>query len=267
VFNQIWDDSGFTGLEIMPLKVVLFDFNGVILDDESIHEQLIQDVMLSENTRITTEEFQRFGLGRSDRACLQDFFNARGRTLSADYLTKLLAQKAIAYQQKLQALEQLPFFAGVEALIQLFQDNQIKLGIVSGALHAEIEWVLEQAQLRNAFEIIVAAEDITTSKPSPEGYQKAIAQFNARHPDLNLKPQNCLAFEDSFPGLEAAHAAQIPVVGVAHTYPFHMMQRRSNWAVDHFGQLEVPRLIQVFNGNERANSMHSEEPVPAPQHG
>jgi beta-phosphoglucomutase len=267
VFNQIWDDFGFTGLEIMPLKVVLFDFNGVILDDESIHEQLIQDVMLSENTRITTEEFQRFGLGRSDRACLQDFFNARGRTLSADYLTKLLAKKAIAYQQRLQALDQLPLYEGIETLIQVFQDHQIKLGIVSGALRAEIEWVLKQAHLQDAFEIIVAAEDITTSKPSPEGYQQAIAQFNAHNPDLDLKPQHCLALEDSFPGLEAARAAHISVVGVAHTYPFHMMQRRSNWAVDHFDQLEVPRLIQVFNGNERANSMHSEAPDLAPQHG
>lgn len=252
----------------MPLKVVLFDFNGVILDDESIHEQLIQDVMLSENIRITAEEFQQFGLDRSDRACLQDLLNARGRVVSSEYLTKLLAQKAIAYQQKLQTLEQLPLFTGVETLIQVFQESQIKLGIVSGALRTEIEWVLRQANLRDAFDLIVAAEDIVTSKPSPEGYQQAIAQFNARYPDLNLKPQDCLAIEDSFPGLEAAQAAHIPVVGVAHTYPFHMMQRRSNWAVDRFEQLEVPRLIQVFKGEEQtANSMRSEVPVPAPQHG
>jgi beta-phosphoglucomutase len=251
----------------MSLKVVLFDFNGVILDDESIHEQLIQDVMLSENVRITPEEFQKFCLGRSDRACFQDLFGARGRVLTQDALSKLLLQKTTVYQQHLQALETLPLFEGIQPLVQAFQDNQIKLGIVSGALRAEIEWVLEQAQLRDAFELIVAAEDITSSKPSPEGYNKAIALFNQRYPDLNLLSKDCLALEDSFPGLAAAHAAQIPVVGVAHMYPFHMMQRRSNWAVDYLAQLEVPRLIQVFEKGKDSNSTYSEAPVPAPPHG
>jgi beta-phosphoglucomutase len=251
----------------MPLKVVLFDFNGVILDDEPIHEQLIKDVMLSENVRITTEELQKFCLGRSDRAAIQDLLNARGRVLSPDYMAKLLLQKATAYQRQLQALESLPLFDGVETLIQTFLDHQIKLGIVSGARRTEIEWVLEQTRLRSAFELIVAAEDISASKPSPEGYQQAIAQFSQLYPDLNLQPQDCLAIEDSFPGLEAARAAQIPVVGVAHTYPFHMMQRRSNWAVDYLNQLEVPRLIQVFEEGKEPSSMRSEAPVPAPQHG
>jgi HAD superfamily hydrolase (TIGR01509 family) len=251
----------------MPLKVVLFDFNGVILDDESIHEQLIQDVMLSENVRITAEDFQQFGLGRSDRACLQDLFNARGRVVSPEYITKLLKQKTTAYQQKLQSLETLPLYAGVEALVQSFQDSQIKLGIVSGAQRAEIEWVLAQAKLQNAFDLVVSAEDISTSKPSPEGYKTAIAQFNTRYPDLALRPQDCLAIEDSFPGLESARAAHIPVVGVAHAYPFHMMQRRANWAVDYLSELEIPRLIQLFEDGKEPSSTRSEEPVPAPQHG
>jgi beta-phosphoglucomutase len=251
----------------MPLKVVLFDFNGVILDDESIHEQLIQDVMLSENVRITPEEFQKFGLGRSDRACFLDLFASRGRVLTSDAVAKLLTQKTRAYQQRIRALEVLPLFEGVQSLIQSFQDSHIKLGIVSGAQRTEIEWVVEKANLSTAFDLIVSAEDISASKPSPEGYQTAIAQFNDRYPDLKLCPQDCLALEDSFPGLEAARAAHIPVVGVAHMYPFHMMQRRSNWAIDRLDQLEVPRLIQVFADGKESNSTYSEVPVPAPQHG
>jgi beta-phosphoglucomutase len=251
----------------MPLKVVLFDFNGVILDDESIHEQLIQDVMLSENVRITPEEFQKFGLGRSDRACFLDLFASRGRVLTTDAVAKLLAQKTSAYQQRIQALEMLPLFEGVQSLVQAFQDNHIKLGIVSGAQRPEIELVLDRANISAAFELIVSAEDISASKPSPEGYQTAIAQFNDRYPDLNLCPQDCLALEDSFPGLEAARAARVPVVGVAHMYPFHMMQRRSNWAIDRLDQLEVPRLIQVFADGKESNSTYSGVPVPAPQRG
>lgn len=154
----------------MPLKAVLFDFNGVILDDEPIHEQLIQETILTENLRFADDDFQRFCLGRSDRACLQDLFNSRGRVLSENTLNKLLAYKSAAYLDRIQSIDPLPLFDGLESLIQAFQAHQLKLGIVSGARRAEIERVLEKANLRSAFETIVAAEDISTSKPSPQGY-------------------------------------------------------------------------------------------------
>jgi beta-phosphoglucomutase len=230
----------------MALKVVLFDFNGVIVDDEPIHAQLIQDVIASENMRCSPEDVQRF-VGRSDRACLLDFFGLQGRVLTPEALNKLLAQKTIVYQQRIQALEVLPLFPGVKKLIAAFQSFELKLGIVSGAQRAEIELVLALAQLQD-FEVIVGAEDISTSKPLPEGYQQAVKQFNALYPALNLQPSDCVAIEDSFPGLEAAISAKIPVVGVAHTYPFHMLQRRANWAIDGLKDLEVARLVQVYSG-------------------
>ena len=44
----------------MALRVVLFDFNGVIIDDEPIHAELIKEVIASENMRCSDEEAQRF---------------------------------------------------------------------------------------------------------------------------------------------------------------------------------------------------------------
>ncbi len=254
----------------MALKVVLFDFNGVIMDDEPIHAQLIQDVIASENMRCSAEDVQRF-VGRSDRACLQDFFGLKGRVLSPDALSKLLAQKTVVYQQRIQELDVLPLFPGVKELISAFQSFDLKLGIVSGAQRGEIELVLAQAQLQDTFEIIIASEDIVTSKPSPEGYRLAVKQFSDLYPELNLQPSDCLAIEDSFPGLEAAINAQIPVVGVAHTYPFHMLQRRANWAIDGLKDLEVARLVQLYSGEAERNweqsiSTRSEASDPALQH-
>lgn len=56
----------------MVLKVVLFDFNGVIINDEPIHRQLIDEILLAENLRPATyQEHQEFCLGRSDRVCLR----------------------------------------------------------------------------------------------------------------------------------------------------------------------------------------------------
>jgi beta-phosphoglucomutase len=259
-----------SGFGIMALKVILFDFNGVIMDDEPIHAQLIQDVIASENMRCSAEDAQRF-IGRSDRACLQDFFGLQGRVLTPESLKKLLSQKTLAYRQRIQELGELPLFAGIRELIATFKSFDLKLGIVSGAQRGEIELVLAQAQLQDAFEVIVGSEDISTSKPSPEGYRQAVKQFSDLYPELNLQPSDCLAIEDSFPGLEAAISAQIPVVGVAHTYPFHMLQRRANWAIDGLKDLEVARLVQLYSGEaernwEQSTSKRFEASDPALQH-
>lgn len=231
----------------MPLKAVLFDFNGVILDDEPLHQRLIEQLLISENLRPQPEEFQKFCLGRSDRACLQDLLSQRGRTVTTAYLDKLIAQKSQAYRQQLADLSELPLFPGLTPLLQQLQSAQIKRAIVTGALQAEVEAVLTHAQLVSDFEVIVAAEDISRSKPDPEGYQLAVQRLNLQYPDLNLTPADCLAIEDSFVGITAAKQAGISVVGVAHTYPFHMLQRRANWAIDRLQDLEIERIQELLN--------------------
>jgi beta-phosphoglucomutase len=231
----------------MSLKAVLFDFNGVIIRDEPLHEKLIEQLLLEENLRPKPGEFRQFCLGRSDRACLQDLFNSRGRVLSEANLDDLIARKARAYQEELEQVSPLPIYPGVQDLIFTVRASQLKLAIVSGALRSEITFVLEQAQLSEAFSVIVSGDDAITSKPEPDGYLLAVEQLNQQHPNLNLTPADCLVIEDTFAGIAAAKRAGIPVVGVANSYPFHMLQRRANWTVDYLTDLELDRVRQVYD--------------------
>ncbi|MGB3638193.1 MAG: HAD family phosphatase, partial [Rivularia sp. (in: cyanobacteria)] len=48
-------------------------------------------------------------------------------------------------------------------------------------------------------------------------------------------------------GLQAAKAAGMKVVGVANTYPFHMLQRQSNWTVDYLNELEFERIKELYS--------------------
>lgn len=230
----------------MSLKAVLFDFNGVILDDESLHQKLIAEILLQENLQMQPGEFEQFCLGRSDQTALQELFTYRGRAPSPAQLEKWITQKATAYQTQLASLSELPIFPGVADLLQALSLAEIKLAIVTGALRQEVEEVLLQAKFPVEFDVIVAAEDITKSKPDPEGYLLAVQRLGEQFPDLNLTAANCLVIEDSFPGIAAAKQAKIPVVGVAHTYPFHMMQRRANWSVDYLRDLELERIQALF---------------------
>jgi beta-phosphoglucomutase len=229
----------------MTLKAVLFDFNGVIINDESIHEQIIDRLMLEENLRLKAGEFREVCLGKSDRACIVELFNRRGRFLTESYLDRLLFRKAQAYKTQLDSLETLPIYPGVTDFIAKVRSVGLKMAVVSGAVRSEIELVLNRASLADNFELIVAGDDLTASKPEPDGYLLAVERLNQRYPGWNLQPGECLAIEDTFAGITAAKRAGIQVVGVSHTYPFHMLHRRANWTVDCFEDLELDRVGEL----------------------
>jgi beta-phosphoglucomutase len=141
-------------------------------------------------------------------------------------------------------------YPGVEDLIFQVRSRNLKLGLVSGAIRKEIELVLHRTKLAEYFKIIVAGDDISASKPKPDGYLLAVKRLNKKYPTLNLQPQECLAIEDTPGGIAAAKRAHMPVVGVANTYPFHMLQRCCNWTVDYLSDLEMERVQEVYSQKE-----------------
>jgi beta-phosphoglucomutase len=224
----------------MPLQAVLFDFNGTIIDDEAIHHQLIDELLISENLRPTGRSHRRLCLGKSDRTALLDIFQEQDRSVDEKQMQKLLDRKSAAYQQRLGELETIPIYADLLDFLDNLESTGLQLGVVTGATRAGVELVLTKTGLAQRFKAIVTAEDVTQGKPSPDGYLLAAQQ-------LGVPPQNCLAIEDTFPGLLAAKAAGMPAIGIAHTYPFHMIQRRANWAVDCFADLEIQRIQETYS--------------------
>ncbi|MEO1373277.1 MAG: HAD family phosphatase [Cyanobacteria bacterium J06635_10] len=241
----------------MMIKAVIFDFNGVIINDEPIHQQLIEEILLEENLVFKPGEYQYMSLGRSDRDCLRDLLTSRGRVVDEKYFTKLLQKKAQSYAEQIEALEKLPLYPGLHDLILKISESNFKLAIVSSAIRKEIELVLKRAELAEYFKIIVAGDDITTSKPEPDGYLLAVERLNQEYPELNLQLTECLAIEDTLAGIQAAKAVNMKVIGVANTYPFHMVQRQANWTVDYLTELELER-IQEFYSPTAAKSTASE---------
>lgn len=237
------------------LKAVLFDFNGVIINDEPLHDKLLERILVEENLRPKAGEFWEACVGRSDRACLTTLFERRGRVVSDKELDALIARKSRYYLEEIANIEKLPTYPGLEDLIFQIRATHLPMGIVSGAIRAEIEQVLQRLNLTDAFSVIVAGDDITTSKPEPDGYLLAVKQLNEQgsdRPDQStIQPENCLAIEDTFAGITAAKQAGMQVVGIANTYPFHMMQRCANWAVDYFTDLELDRIRDRFTNQNQ----------------
>jgi beta-phosphoglucomutase len=235
------------------LKAVLFDFNGVIIKDELIHRELIDELLLAENLPPQGKEFWQISVGRTDKACLYELLKLRGRFVTDEYLDKLIAKKAIAYRQRLEQLETLPIYPEVVEFIKQMSESGYKLAVVTGAIRSEVELVLEQAGIDRYFETIVSGDEIKQSKPDPEGYLLAVDRLNQVYPNLGLLPAECIAIEDTFAGLQAVKSAGIQAVAIANTYPFHMLQRRANWTIDRFADLEFDRVNDFFGSSLATN--------------
>ena len=229
------------------LKAVLFDFNGVIINDEPIHQELINEILLGENLLPLGSEFAELCLGRSDRVCLRNVLTRRGRQVTEEYLTKLINKKASLYRERLEKLEKLPIYEEIYSFLERVKARDLQIGLVTGAIRSEVESILQQAALGDYFSVIVTGDEISTSKPQPDGYLLAVERFNRWNFNLQLQPWECLVIEDTFVGCEAAKRAGMQVVGIAHTYPFHFMQRVSNWAIDNFSQLDLDRVEETFS--------------------
>lgn len=232
------------------IKAIIFDFNGVIINDEPIHQQLIEEMLLEENLVLKRGEYRKTCLGFSGRACLRNLLASRGRVVSEEYLSKLQQKKAQNYIKQIESLEKLPLYPGLNDFIFKTRSSDLKLAIVSGAIPQEIKLILKRAELAEYFQVIVAADDIATTKPKPDGYLLALERLRQKHPELNLQANECLAIEDTLAGVQAAKAAGMKVVGVANTYPFHMLQRQSNWTVDYLNELELERIEKLYSADD-----------------
>lgn len=234
----------------MALKAAFFSFHGIIINDEGIRRTLSDQLLLAENLRPDADDYSQACLGRSDRACLQGLLKQRGRNVSDEALTKLLEQKNAAYQTWLDNLDQLPIYPGLEDLIFRCRAAQIKMAIVTGTERPQVTSVLARTGLGEHFSAVIAGDDISAdgSKPSPDGYLKAIERLNQTDANLQLQPNECIAIEDSFAGIEAAKNAHISVIGVAHTYPNHMLQRRATWVVDYLREIKFDWIGEKFGG-------------------
>ncbi len=249
----------------MALKAVLFGFNGIVINDDDIRQDLTNQLLVDENLRSDDDDYAQMCLGRSDRACLKGLLAQRGRTVTDDSLDKMLTKKSAGYQSWLNSLDKLPLYAGLDDLIFRCRAASIKMAIVTGAQRSQVVSVLERANLSKHFRTIVAGDDVSAmgSKPSPDGYLKAIEQLNQAHPELALQANECIAIEDSFAGIESAKNAAVPVVGVAHVYPNHMLQRRATWVVDYLREVKLDWIKEKFGGEQEALETVFESPEDA----
>jgi beta-phosphoglucomutase len=197
------------------LQAVIFDFNGIIVDDEPIHFRLFQKVLGEEGIVLTEEAYYARYLGFDDRGAFTTAFRESQRLLDEAKLDELIARKAVYYQNAIRS--QVAIFPGVVNLVAALADN-VPLAVASGALRHEIKTILATAGLLDRFRAIVSAEDVERGKPEPDIFLKALAALNDESEEP-LQPANCVVIEDSKEGVRGARRAGMKCLAVTNSHP------------------------------------------------
>lgn len=201
-------------------EAVLFDFNGVLVDDEAQHCEALQRVLADEDIELTREDYYAHYLGLDDRTGFVEAYRRAQRTLTTELLTILVSKKSQGYLKLVaKSLRMVP---GATEFVH-DASQRYRLGIVSGALRGEIDHVLRQTGFADRFEVIVAADDVSMSKPNPASYLAAHKLFSRKAPIATGK---CVVIEDSLPGLAAARTAGMPCVMLATSHPARTLEGR-----------------------------------------
>jgi phosphoglycolate phosphatase/beta-phosphoglucomutase len=189
---------------------ILFDFNGVIIDDELQHCDALVTTLSQYGYALDRDTYFRDYLGFDDRECFRVTFEKMGRPYDEVAVLEAVDRKHTEYQRVIR--ESMRLVPGAAEFVENAALDGYQLAIVSGALRSEIELVLELTGLRPHFAEIVAAEDVGACKPDPQGFTRARTM-------LDLAPARCMAIEDSLPGLAAARAAGLRCAMLTTSHP------------------------------------------------
>lgn len=204
------------------LRAMIFDFNGVIADDETPHFLCFQQALAEVGIRLTKEEYYGTYLGMDERNCLAALLTQNGgSTVPPDQalIQRILDRKAALFRAHT-AVHKPELFPGVVEFVKA-AGARYRLAIASGGRKEQIEAALRGTPIERDFAVIISADETTIGKPDPTIYLLTLKHLNeaAATPQPAIKPDECLVIEDSLAGIRSAHAAGMRVLAVSTTYP------------------------------------------------
>lgn len=180
-------------------KSFLFDLNGTIIDDMSFHIQAWYEILNNLGATISYEQTKMQCYGKNEEV-LERVFPGR---FTAGEMTTMIIEKEKQYQENFRP--HMRMIAGLEGFLEQSYKAGIKMAIGSAAIPFNIDYILDGLHLRKYFPVLVSAYDVVKSKPDPETFLQCAEK-------LMVAPEDCIVFEDSPKGVEAAARAGMKAV-------------------------------------------------------
>jgi len=228
-----------------PLKAVIFDCDGILVDTEPLHYQAFQKVLVPLGLGHDYAHYMEAFIGFDDRDAFLYAFREAGRgELDPDTLGTLIEAKANALDRLIE--QGVPTFPGVVDLVRELHTREIPLAVASGALRYEVNAFVKSLGLTDAFCTIVAADEVKKSKPDPETYLLAVDRLGQVLGWQPPGPHGCAAIEDTPAGIHAAKAAGLFAIGVTNSFPKEELQEADH-VVGSLAELNCTKLENLLS--------------------
>jgi beta-phosphoglucomutase len=198
------------------IRAILFDFNGVIVNDEPLQMKAYTEIFNQEGVSMTEAEYYAC-MGMDDKTFIRTNFARAGKEISAEKLEEISARKTASWRKIVE--NEIPVFDGVKNFIKIVEKH-FALAIVSMAKREEIEFALEQIGIKDSFTAIVSSENVSVCKPDPECYNAGFRLLDAENSARGHHPltrKECLVIEDAPQGIMAGKSARMKTLGVSNT--------------------------------------------------
>lgn len=199
------------------MRAFIFDLNGTMINDMEYHTRgwlyTLNDVL---GGHFTWEQVKPQMYGKNQEVLIRMFGAGK---FTDEEMDRLSIEKEKRYQKEF--LPHLQLLPGLMEFLQKAYRQRIPMAIGSAAIPFNIDFVLDNLNIRHYFQAIVSAEDVIFSKPNPETFLKAANL-------LNTNPADCLVFEDVPKGVEAAQNADMKAVVLTTTHMPEEFQNLQN---------------------------------------
>lgn len=193
---------------VADAAAVIFDFDGVLVDSEPLHEEAIKRVAATCGWVMTKDHFHQM-IGKGDDHAFELLARDHKATVTPAQVSEMCEEK---HRECLKLIREGRFAVqpGAETLVQTVS-AQRPTAVCSGSRREVVCGMLEASGLMPFMRTVVTHEDVVKTKPDPEGYLLAATRLAAR-------PEKCLVIEDSPTGIRAGKAAGMRVVAVEHSF-------------------------------------------------
>lgn len=187
-------------------KAFLFDLNGTMIHDMPYHVNAWHRVIQTLGGTLSESEMKDQCYGKGEEM-LERIFPGK---YSKEERINISEAKEEKY--RLDFLPNLKLIQGLDDLLTHANQHQIKLGIGSAANNLNIDFVVDNLNLRSLIQVIISGDMVSESKPHPETFLKC-AEL------LAVPVKQCLVFEDTPKGVACAENAGMDVVVLTTTHP------------------------------------------------
>ncbi len=195
----------------MKHKAFIFDLDGVIVDTAKFHYLAWKSLANSIGIDFTEAQNEQLK-GVSRVKSLEKILTWGNKTLTDDEFMELMSRKNEDYLEYVNRMTKDDILPDVDRVLDFLIENNCKIALGSASKNARM--ILRKVELINKFETIVDGTNVTKAKPDPEVFLKAAEQ-------LNVNPEDCVVFEDSVSGVQAANIGNMISVGIGEKAFLH----------------------------------------------